>query len=97
MRLFEESRRTVLFVTSEVEEALFLADRLVILGNRPTRVRDIVHVPLSRPRDFHMLSSPQRTKSRPTPWLCSTTRLCAPLPRAHPVARLSPTLATFLS
>ncbi len=58
MRLFEESRRTVLFVTSEVEEALFLADRLVILGNRPTRVRDIVHVPLSRPRDSHMLSSP---------------------------------------
>lgn len=58
LRLFEENRRTVLFVTSEVEEALFLADRLVILGNRPARVRDIIRVPLPRPRDFHMLSSP---------------------------------------
>lgn len=59
LRLFEDSRRTVLFVTSEVEEALFIADRLVILSNRPTRVRDVVRVPLPRPRDFHMLSSPE--------------------------------------
>lgn len=59
LRLFEDSRRTVLFVTSEVEEALFLADRLVILSNRPTRVRDVVRVSLPRPRHFHMLTSPE--------------------------------------
>ncbi len=59
LRLFEEHRRTVLFVTSEVEEAILLADRLVILGNRPTSVRDIVPVPLPRPRDIHMLNSPE--------------------------------------
>jgi sulfonate transport system ATP-binding protein len=57
LRLFEETRRTNLFVTSEVEEAIFLADRLVVLSNRPTRVRDVVEVPLPRPRDYHMLSS----------------------------------------
>jgi ABC-type nitrate/sulfonate/bicarbonate transport system ATPase subunit len=65
LRLFEEHRRTVLFVTSEVEEAIFLADRLVILGNRPTGVRDIVRVPLPRPRHFHMLEVRACCHSKP--------------------------------
>ena len=59
LRLFEDNRRTTLFVTSEVEEAIFLADRLVILSNRPTAVCDVVRVPLPRPRDVHMLSAPE--------------------------------------
>jgi NitT/TauT family transport system ATP-binding protein len=57
LRLFEENRRTNLFVTSEIEEAILLADRIVILSNRPTKVARIVDVTLPRPRDFHMLSS----------------------------------------
>lgn len=57
VRLFEENRRTNLFVTSEIEEAIFLADRLVVLSNRPTSVRKIIDIKLPRPRDFHMLSS----------------------------------------
>ncbi len=57
LRLFERNRRTNLFVTSEIEEAIFLADRLVILSNRPTTVRAVVDVKLPRPREFHMLSS----------------------------------------
>jgi NitT/TauT family transport system ATP-binding protein len=59
VRLFEENRRTNLFVTSEVEEAIFLADRLIILSNRPTSVREVIDIKLPRPRDFHMLSSPE--------------------------------------
>jgi len=57
VRLFEETRRTNLFVTSEIEEAIFLADRVVVLSNRPTSVRQIVDIKLPRPRDLHMLSS----------------------------------------
>jgi NitT/TauT family transport system ATP-binding protein len=57
LRLFEENRRTNLFVTSEIEEAILLADRIVVLSNRPTSVRQIIDVKLPRPRDFHMLSS----------------------------------------
>ena len=57
LRLFEENRRTNIFVTSEIEEAIFLADRLVVLSNRPARVRAIIDVKLPRPRDFRMLSS----------------------------------------
>ena len=59
VRLFEESGRTNLFVTSEIEEAIFLADRVVVLSNRPTSVRQIIDIKLPRPRDFHMLSTPE--------------------------------------
>ena len=59
LRLFEEYRRTNLFVTSEVEEAIFLADQLVVLSNRPATVREIIEVDLPRPRHLDMLSSPE--------------------------------------
>ncbi len=57
LRLFEEFRRTNLFVTSEIEEAIFLADRLVVLSNRPASVREIIEIDLPRPRKLEMLSS----------------------------------------
>ena len=57
LRLFEESRRTNIFVTSEIEEAIFLADRVVVLSNRPATVREIIEIKLERPRSFEMLSS----------------------------------------
>jgi len=57
LRLFEETRHTVLFVTSELEEAIFLADRLLILGAKPTSVKQVLAVDLPRPRDFHVLTS----------------------------------------
>lgn len=57
LALFEETRMTTLFVTSEVDEAIFLADRIVVLSYKPTNVKAIIDVPLSRPRQFHMLTS----------------------------------------
>jgi NitT/TauT family transport system ATP-binding protein len=59
LRLFEETRHTILFVTSELEEAVFLADRLLILSARPTSVKQVLAVDLERPRDFHALASPR--------------------------------------
>lgn len=57
LRLFEENRRTNLFVTSEIDEAIFLADRLVILSNRPASVRKVLEIDLPRTRHYSMLSS----------------------------------------
>ena len=57
VRLFEENRRTNIFVTSEIDEAIFLADRLIVLSNRPTSVRKIIDINLPRPRELNMLSS----------------------------------------
>ncbi|MCE5335451.1 MAG: ABC transporter ATP-binding protein [Desulfobacteraceae bacterium] len=57
IRLFEEHRITNLFVTSEIEEAIFLADRLVIMSYRPAQVRTVMEINLPRPREFSMLTS----------------------------------------
>jgi NitT/TauT family transport system ATP-binding protein len=59
LRLFEENRRTNLFVTSEIDEAIFLADSIIILSNQPAHVRKVVPINLPRPRDYKMLSSPE--------------------------------------
>lgn len=59
VRLFEEHRGTNLFVTSELEEGIFLADRLIILTNQPCRVKRVMEVELPRPRDFSIMGSPE--------------------------------------
>jgi NitT/TauT family transport system ATP-binding protein len=57
LRLFEKAGRTNLFVTSELDEAIFLADRLIFLTNCPTRVKKILEIDLPRPREISMLGS----------------------------------------
>ena len=59
LRLCEQEARTNVFVTSELEEAIILADSLVVLSNKPTGVREVVQVDLPRPRSLSMLSSPE--------------------------------------
>ena len=51
-RLYEESRRTNFFVTTDIDEAIFLADRLLIMSNVPTRVRAVIDIDIARPRDL---------------------------------------------
>jgi len=48
--LYEESQRTNFFVTTDIDEAIFLADRLLIMTNIPTRVRAVIDVGIPRPR-----------------------------------------------
>lgn len=48
--LFEENRRTNFFVTTDIDEAIFLADRLLIMSNIPTQVRAVLEVDVPRPR-----------------------------------------------
>ncbi len=52
MRIWQRERKTVLFVTHDIEEAVQLADRVVVMGKRPSRIRDIVTVDVPRPRDL---------------------------------------------
>lgn len=49
-RLFENSQNTHLFVTTDIDEAIFLADRLLIMSNFPLRLREVIEVNLPRPR-----------------------------------------------
>jgi NitT/TauT family transport system ATP-binding protein len=55
--IWEEEDRTVLFITHDVEEAIFLADRVVVMTARPGQIKDIIDVDLDRPRDSSMLTT----------------------------------------
>ncbi|MCU0560512.1 MAG: ABC transporter ATP-binding protein [Desulfobacterales bacterium] len=55
--LFEEFGRTNLFITHEIDEAIFLADKLVIMTYQPGKVKAEIEIDLPRPRDFKMLAS----------------------------------------
>ena len=48
--LYEEFRRTTFFVTTDIDEAIYLADRMLIMTNIPTQVRAVIDVDLPRPR-----------------------------------------------
>ena len=51
LEVLEEKRKTVLFVTHSVEEAIFLSDRVVVITSRPARIREIVDIPFPYPRE----------------------------------------------
>jgi NitT/TauT family transport system ATP-binding protein len=50
LRLWELERKTVIFVTHSLDEAILLADRCVLMSARPGRISEILDVPLGRPR-----------------------------------------------
>ena len=57
LTLYRESGLTMLFITSEIEEALFLADRILVMTNLPGTIKLSVEVDLPRPRDYRILAS----------------------------------------
>jgi ABC-type nitrate/sulfonate/bicarbonate transport system ATPase subunit len=58
LALWDELRPTVLFITHDIDEALFLSDRVYVLSPRPGQVVLEVEVSLPRPRDYHVLTLP---------------------------------------
>ncbi len=56
--IWERERKTVLFVTHDIEEAVFLASRVVVMTARPGRIKTELAVELPRPRDYRMKAGP---------------------------------------
>ncbi len=59
LQIWEADRKTVLFVTHDIEEAIFLANRCVVMTARPGRIRADVPITLPHPRSYTMKSEPE--------------------------------------
>jgi NitT/TauT family transport system ATP-binding protein len=57
LELYDLSRKTIFFITHDLEEAIFLADRVAVMTTRPGRVKKLITVDLPRPRDYRLLST----------------------------------------
>lgn len=57
LQVWAETGRTIMFVTHDVDEAIFLADRIIVLLPRPGRIGRILNVDLERPRDVSCMTS----------------------------------------
>ena len=58
LQIWEDDRKTVLFVTHDIEEAIFLGSRCVVMSARPGRIKADVSIDLARPRDYHVKVAP---------------------------------------
>jgi NitT/TauT family transport system ATP-binding protein len=59
LRVWSESRKTALFITHDIKEAIYLADRVAVFSARPGRVMEIVPIDLPRPRALHLKREPR--------------------------------------
>jgi len=59
LRVWEEFERTVIFITHDVDEAVYLADRVIVLSDRPGKIKRELKVELPRPRRQRMIAEPE--------------------------------------
>jgi NitT/TauT family transport system ATP-binding protein len=59
LRIWRSNKKTVLFVTHQIDEAVYLSDRVVVMTSRPGRVKSILEVDIPRPRDLSVKRTPR--------------------------------------
>jgi NitT/TauT family transport system ATP-binding protein len=57
--IWEQHRRTIAFVTHDIDEAIYLGDTVYVMSRRPGRIREIVQVDISRPRSLDDIGTPR--------------------------------------
>ncbi|MBO8158928.1 hypothetical protein [Thermosyntropha sp.] len=50
LRIWQTNRKTIVFVTHSVDEAIYLADKIVVMSTRPARIKKVIEVDMPRPR-----------------------------------------------
>jgi NitT/TauT family transport system ATP-binding protein len=59
LRIWQQAKKTVLFVTHQIDEAIYLSDRVMVMTKRPGRAKKIFPIDLPRPRDYEMRVTPE--------------------------------------
>lgn len=68
LETWEKEKRTVVFITHDVDEAVYLASRVVVMSPRPGRISEIIDVPLAYPRGEEIRLSPEFAEIRARVW-----------------------------
>jgi NitT/TauT family transport system ATP-binding protein len=68
LAIWQRERKTVLFVTHSIEEAIYLADRVLVFTPRPARIERVIDIPFGRPRREDMKSDPAFVELRRDIW-----------------------------
>jgi NitT/TauT family transport system ATP-binding protein len=59
LKIWSEARKTVVFITHQINEAVYLADRVVVMSPRPGRIKDVFKIPFGRPRILSLKRDPK--------------------------------------
>ena len=54
LRIWKQTGKTILFVTHSIQEAVYLSERIIVLSERPGKVKDILEIPMKYPRDKYL-------------------------------------------
>ena len=68
LRIWQEHRKLVVHVTHDIEEAIVMSDRIVVMSGRPGRIREEIAVPFARPRNLDVLTTPEAGRIRNRIW-----------------------------
>jgi NitT/TauT family transport system ATP-binding protein len=59
LRIFEQTHKTIIFVTHAIDEAILLGDEVIVMTSRPGRIKEVIEVNLPRPRNLEMVNTPE--------------------------------------
>src|SRR5205085_4791370 len=59
LKIWAKAQKTVLFITHQINEAIYLADRVVVMSARPGRIKDVFPIPFERPRTLSLKRDPK--------------------------------------
>lgn len=68
IEIWEKERKTVVFITHSMEEAVLLGDRLVLLARRPGKIKEVLNIPIARPRDANVERSAEFVDIKENVW-----------------------------
>src|SRR5260370_2572317 len=68
LKIWTKAKKTVLFITHQINEAVYLADRVVVMSARPGRVKDVFQIPFERPRTLSLKREPRFLKIEDAIW-----------------------------